>query len=781
MKKLLLLTIAVLSFTVAHAQIDNPKFDLRDIRSKKQQGHQAVKPFIYQGNDNATTFDPTWADRFQTVLDSIMAATGAKGASIAVYTPEEGIWTGVSGTSDGSTAITPDMRFGIGSNTKLFIAVVMVRLQEEGVLTLDDHLYQWLPSFQYIDSNTTIRQLLTHQSGIWDYWNDSPSIFDSIWSDTSRFWTTEEIINSIGPPHFAPGNGYRYSNTNYVLAGMIIEAATGETWVQKLHDFIFDPLDLDSTFVGAFEPRNGPVAAEWDAFSGHLITKSPMTAEYSQANACGAMLATAAEMVQWYDAMFTGSVLSDSSLHMVLSFDPSSLYGLGIQEGGSGVYCYYHTGGMMGYVSMVMYDSQRKATICLLFNDRYSDFSAKINALFNVFFNEYPRRPNDASIADITGPWEHHCSNIIIPEVVLFNNGINLLNTVSINYRIDDDEVSVFGWTGHLFPGESAPVVLSSVSTGEGSHRFTCYTSLPNGEPEGYTFNDTIQSNFFSNVFTPPISGVYEGFDGNGFPQEGWTLSSSTINQWGETSLTRYEGSGAGVMNNYLGFEPFGEHYDLELPLLNISGLFNTDFSFDYAYTNYPGIMSDSLQVSVSEDCGSTWETLFYKGGYTLRTASPSYETFYPDSPEEWKHESFSLSGFDGNVLIRFRATLGYSNNLYIDNILVGSPVGVDEPAVGGQQSAVFCYPNPTSVSSQFAVRSSHEGHVTLKICDVQGREIAVLVDGNLPTGEHTLSFDMSGLPAGIYFYRLTVLQASPSGHADDRRLTTETGKIMKY
>ena len=152
---------------------------------------------------------------------------------------------------------------------------------------LDDHLYQWLPSFQYVDSTTTIRQLLTHQSGIWDYWNDSPSIFDSIWADTSRFWTTEEIIGSIRAPHFAPGNGYRYSNTNYVLAGMIIEAATGQTWVQKLHDFIFDPVELDSTFVGAFEPRNGPVAAEWDAYFGHLITNSPMTAEYSQANACG--------------------------------------------------------------------------------------------------------------------------------------------------------------------------------------------------------------------------------------------------------------------------------------------------------------------------------------------------------------------------------------------------------------------------------------------------------------------------------------------------------------
>jgi CubicO group peptidase (beta-lactamase class C family) len=281
MKKYLLITVAVISCMATYAQINNPAFNPRDLQIIKKpkpiEVAGKVKPFLSQkpnpgdlkpGSGKAITFDSTWASRFQTVLDSVMEATNAKGASMAVYTPEEGLFTGVSGTSDGWSPITPQMRFGIGSNTKLFIAVTMVRLQEEGLLTLDDHLYQWLPSFPFVDSSTTIRQLLTHQSGIWDYWNDAPSIFDSIWADTSRFWTTEEIISSIHAPHFAPGNGYRYSNTNYVLAGMIIEAATGQTWVQKLHDIIFDPLNLDSTFVGAFEPRNGPVAAEWDAFFG---------------------------------------------------------------------------------------------------------------------------------------------------------------------------------------------------------------------------------------------------------------------------------------------------------------------------------------------------------------------------------------------------------------------------------------------------------------------------------------------------------------------------------
>lgn len=706
--------------------------------------------------DQATTFDPAWANRFQTVLDSVMQATGGKGASIAVYTPEEGMWAGVSGTSSGWTAITPEMRFGIGSNTKLFIAVTMLKLQEEGVLSMDDHLYQWLPSFPNIDSTTTILQLLSHQSGIFDYWNDSPSLINYIWPDTGRFWTSEEIIASIGLPHFAPGNGYSYSNTNYVLAGMIIEAATGQTWVQKLHDIIFDPLTLDSTFVGAFEPRNGPVAAEWDIFSGNLIINSPMTAEYSQANACGGMLAAAPEMLQWYNALFNGSILSDSSMKLLLSFDPSSLYGLGVIQGGTGVPFYYHTGGMMGYVSIILYDPQRKATLCYLFNDRESDFGAKLNALMPVFFDEYPRRPDDAGILAVLAPWEHYCSNVITPEVVLRNFGSEPLTSTSINYRIDEETVNVFEWTGSLDPGQVIQVVLPAINAEEGAHGFCCYTSMPNGEPEGYTFNDTLQSNFFINSSTSALTGVFEGFDGNGFPQEGWTLSSSSIQQWGETSLTGYQGSGAGVKDNYDGWGVYGDYCDLQLPLINVSGSYNTDFSFDYAYAPYPGNMADSLRVSVSEDCGATWQTLFYKGGFTLRTSPPQYDVFYPQYEGQWAHESYSLEGFEGDILIRFRARFGNSNNLYIDNILVGSPVGVPEE-VGGQRLAVSGYPNPTNGIYNVQFTTYNLQRVTLKIYDVNGREVAVVLDEKLPAGEQTVSFDASGLPAGVYYYRLAV------------------------
>jgi D-alanyl-D-alanine carboxypeptidase len=621
---------------------------------------------------NASNFNPVWANRLQTVLDNVMQANpNNKGASVAVYTPEEGLWTGVSGISRPGVPITPDMRFGIGSNTKLFVAVALLKLQEEGILSLDDHLYQWLPSFKNVDSTATVRQLLTHQSGIFDYLNDSPVMIQDMWADTSRFWSANEVLATIGEPHFSPGNGYRYSNTNYLLAAMVIEAATGKTWVQNLHDLIFDPLHLDSTFVGAFETSNGPVAATWDKVSGELINNSPMTAAYSMAHGAGAILSTASEMVQWYYALFNGSIISNNSLGLLLSIDPSSLYGLGIIENEFYPHNYNHSGGILGYGSMMVFDIRRKAIMCFLFNDRYT-FLEKIVPMLDVFFYEYPKRSSDVEILNIISPWEHAFSDTITPKVELKNNGSSPLTSVTLNYKVDDAVVSVFNWTGRLMPGGKIKVSLPAIKTGEGFHRFTCYTTLPNGEPEGYTFNDTLQSNFFVTTQASSIPWLFEGFDGNGFPPEGWTLNSSSILQWGVTPLARLDGSGALVANNFDGPGVIGQYRDLQLPLIKNSSLNYTDFSFDYAYSSYPDIFRDSLQVSVSLDYGETWQNLFYEGGLSLQTTSSQKGRYYPKSPGEWKHVSFSLSGFEGDILIRFRARYGFGNNLYIDNIRVG-------------------------------------------------------------------------------------------------------------
>jgi D-alanyl-D-alanine carboxypeptidase len=373
MKKILLILISSFLGYAVSAQISNPeKLNPDNHRLTKDVPSQPMNPDHVSGRTQnsfvSPSFDANWANRFQTVLDSTVAATGAKGASAAVLVPGQGLWTGVSGISSEGVPITSEMRFGFGSNTKLYIAVTLAKLQEEGVLSLDDPLYQWIPAYAFVDSTATIRQLLSHQTGIFDFANDQWNFFwNLILSDTSHFFTPEEVLATIGNPHFDPGNGFRYSNTNYLLAGMIIEAASGESWIQKLHDVIFDPLTMDSTFVGAFEPRNGPVANEWVIGQWEDVN-TPMTSAYTSINSAGAIFSTPQEMVKWYQALFNGDIISEASLEEVLDFETTSTFGLGIAEYmlDNKHYMYYHGGAMVGYLSEIDYDVQTKSVFCVV-------------------------------------------------------------------------------------------------------------------------------------------------------------------------------------------------------------------------------------------------------------------------------------------------------------------------------------------------------------------------------------------------------------------------------
>jgi D-alanyl-D-alanine carboxypeptidase len=111
----------------------------------------------------------TIAQELQEALDNTLASQDGIGASAAVKMPGQEIWRGTSGISHGSVPIEKDMIFCIGSVTKNYIATLVLQLAEEGVLTVDDSLHQWLPTFVNLDSAITITQLLNHTSGVYFY------------------------------------------------------------------------------------------------------------------------------------------------------------------------------------------------------------------------------------------------------------------------------------------------------------------------------------------------------------------------------------------------------------------------------------------------------------------------------------------------------------------------------------------------------------------------------------------------------------------------------------
>jgi len=330
----------------------------------------------------AQSFDARLSEKLQHALDSTREAHGLKGVSAAVYHPDQGIWSGASGISHASTPISTDMRFGIGSNTKTFIATLLLRLAEQSVLTLDDSLHQWLPSYPHVDSSISIRQLLNHTSGVKDY-SANPAYRDSILDDHNRIWSPIELIEFIGPPDFSPGQDWKYSNSNYLLAGMLIQQVTGGTLASALRSLVLDPLQLNATVLAVEEALPGPVAHPWN--NGINIFNIPRNSRYSAAWAAGAMFSTANEMVLWYRDLMDAKILSRNSLSEMTNFTGNRNYGLGISEQIlANRTVWGHSGAIAGYTSIALHDPLLRLSLSVLVNQSSAPAAALAAVLLNA-------------------------------------------------------------------------------------------------------------------------------------------------------------------------------------------------------------------------------------------------------------------------------------------------------------------------------------------------------------------------------------------------------------
>ena len=202
----------------------------------------------------------TLDEELQHVLDAELDRQNGIGISVAIRMPRRSPWHGVSGVSYDTTPLTSSMLFGIGSVTKNFVAALILQLAEEGRLSLDDALGKYLANYANINSAITIRQLLNHTSGIFDFIKH-PSIWDTIFANRLKIWTPEEILETfVLQPYFSPGTGWHYSSTNYILLGMIVKEITGSKVSAELRERFFNPLGLDSTFFDIEEPITGTIA-----------------------------------------------------------------------------------------------------------------------------------------------------------------------------------------------------------------------------------------------------------------------------------------------------------------------------------------------------------------------------------------------------------------------------------------------------------------------------------------------------------------------------------------
>jgi D-alanyl-D-alanine carboxypeptidase len=325
----------------------------------------------------------TLEQRFQSSLDDGLRGHPGIGVSAAVIVPGEPIWLGTSGVSHDTTQVSPDMLFAIGSITKNMVASLTLQLADEGVLSLEDSLGKWLPAHPNIDDRVTIRQLLNHTSGIYQYFSNQ-AIWDEIEHDRTRVWTHEEVLTHVLEPYFPPGGGFRYSNTNYTLLGMIIETATATGVAAELRGRFWEPLGLSNTYLAIEEEIPDNVAHVWGSLQPgdetEDLTFVPRTAHDSIIHPSGGVFATAEDLARWSDALFRGKVISESQLDQMLEFVAISKrdgiqsqgYGLGIQHflpgWIRGVDVYGHAGGSIGTVAYMLHLPEHDVSIAAMIN-----------------------------------------------------------------------------------------------------------------------------------------------------------------------------------------------------------------------------------------------------------------------------------------------------------------------------------------------------------------------------------------------------------------------------
>ncbi len=326
------------------------------------------------GGGDLGGLDPALAATLQAALDGQVQMQPLLGATLGVSIADRGTWIGASGFADAArtTPMTPDDRFRVGSVTKTFTGAVVLQLVDEGVVTLDDPLERWYPGFPN-GKQITIRQLLGHTSGIYDF------LADPSFDESARHQHTDmvNVAASHAAQFTAPGAAFSYSNTNFILLGLVIEAATHTPYAANVGSRLFGPVGLADTFVD-----DDPSTLSYvRGFAAQGAAWVDVTARDSASVAwsAGAVVSTARDLLSWLTALAGGRVVSPASWSQMTTATviagQAQPYGLAmmIDLRQPSDRKFGHDGAIAGYRADVRIDPERGIVVSALTNTEGAD------------------------------------------------------------------------------------------------------------------------------------------------------------------------------------------------------------------------------------------------------------------------------------------------------------------------------------------------------------------------------------------------------------------------
>jgi D-alanyl-D-alanine carboxypeptidase len=337
---------------------------------------------IVSAQEETQAFPPEVVDAIQAEMDNSTESALPPGMAVWIDTPEYR-FEGASGFADliQETATPADGAFRIGSITKMFTATVILQLMEQGELTLEDTVADWLPEVAEQLPNSdeiTIYQLLTHTSGIFNivehesYYMDifSTMVVDETNGNVSLACVERDPNDTLAryvygkEANFAPATSWAYSNTNYTLLGMIIETATDMPLAEAYNDYIYEPLGMTSTFLDCYEEAKVDTVRGYSGFGENMndVTELHESIGWS----AGGMVSTAPDLLAFARGLFGGELFDDpATLEAMATPARSTIYGLGVFINGGYV---GHNGGIAGFRSVLNYSPEYDTVVIMLYN-----------------------------------------------------------------------------------------------------------------------------------------------------------------------------------------------------------------------------------------------------------------------------------------------------------------------------------------------------------------------------------------------------------------------------
>lgn len=344
-------------------------------------------------------------EKYQDLMED-MINSGVPGVMMSVHDPENGIWSGASGKADlaSNVKLSPCNITRVGSTVKTFTAVTILLLQEEGKLDIDDKISNYLTA-EYLRGlanapELTIRQLLQHSSGLYNYISNLHFQTASL-NDLEKVWRPEELLSYARERthDFEPGSDVEYSNTNYILLGEIIEAVEGKPFYQVFEEKIFLPLNLSRTRFAAEDPVPENIIRGYiDLYSNLNLVNSTYYSGWDYYTADGGLISNANDLNIFLNALFNGNILTEKSMKAMLEWQEpkdqdeegfETFFGLGIfrisTDHGP---AYLHSGDAIGYFASMVYFPEQDVIITWAVNGNYGkidEFTSTKEAMEKIF------------------------------------------------------------------------------------------------------------------------------------------------------------------------------------------------------------------------------------------------------------------------------------------------------------------------------------------------------------------------------------------------------------